>query len=163
MDLFEKINETKKFAREKNVPNWYVCLLDAIVITVVLSSTLALYSYVAFDNMIQNMTYQPYWVKPVMVIIDYLPMVFAGLFLLKFDKLIMGSILFHSWLNRKMMSGIQKLDHKMWKKTGKDAWFSDKMWKATRLYAKLPKRQRKFLIGCIMALYLTWYVTQFML
>ena len=89
MDLFEKIKETKKFAREKNVPNWYVCLLDAIVITVVLSSTLALYSYVAFDNMIQNMTYQPYWVKPVMVIIDYLPMVFAGLFLLKFDKLIM--------------------------------------------------------------------------
>ena len=132
MDLFEKIKETKKFAREKNVPNWYVCLLDAIVITVVLSSTLALYSYVAFDNMIQNMTYQPYWVKPVMVIIDYLPMVFAGLFLLKFDKLIMGSILFHSWLNLKMMSVLKKLlseDMEQGKWTNKRNYFGTSFYK----------------------------------
>lgn len=163
MNLIERVKETRKIAREKNVLNWYVCLLDAIIITIVLSSTTALYSYVVFDNWVQNLNYTPYWVDIISSAVDFFPMIFALPLLYKFDRLIIASILFHSWLNRKMMSAVQKLDHKMWKKTGKDAWFSDKMWKATRLYAKLPKRQRKFLTICFIALYLTWYVTQYVL
>ena len=161
MNLIDRVKETRKLAREKNVPNWYVCLLDAIVITIVFSSTSALYSYIAFDEWVQDLTYRPYWVDMISSAVDLFPLVFAIPLLYKFDRLIIASILFHSWLNRKFMEIVSKLDHKIWKKTGKDAWLSDKMWKATRKFAKLPKRQRKFVVICFMALYMTWYITQF--
>lgn len=142
------------------MPNWYVCLLDAMILTIVLSSTLALYSYVFLDSWTQTLVYKPYWIEP---ITEYLPMIYAVPFVYKIDILIKGSIIFHSWLNKKMMETISKIDHKIWKKTGKDSYLSDKMWKGSKLFAKIPKRQRNFLIACFMSLYFVWYITQFII
>ena len=127
---YNKIKDTKKYAREKNVSNWITNILCA-VFTVYTSCTiltlLGILYFLPNNPNVKLPTFLPY-------IIPYLPFILTGLIMIKYGSYpIKGFIIFSWYLQKGMMKLINKLDMILWKKTGKDSLVSDFLNKHRRL------------------------------
>ena len=57
-DFWERIQDTKKFAREKNVPVWEIPLVNSIGIILLTSIYLSFYTWMAIP---ENVKPEPFW------------------------------------------------------------------------------------------------------
>ena len=139
-----KIKNTKRLASEKNAHPWHASVFDALYLTIGIVVVGSFYTWVALDNFEQSMAYVPSWMPLVWQISDYLPFVYLGTILLFFiDKLIIMFIYIHSFILKKLMILIQKVDIWYWRRTGKEAVVTNAMWKLTGKYRSMDTKQRK--------------------
>ena len=139
-----KIKNTKRLANEMNAHPWHASVFDALYLTIGIVVVGSFYTWVALDNFEQSMAYVPSWMPLVWQISDYLPFVYLGTILLFFiDKLIIMFIYIHSFILKKLMILIQKVDIWYWRRTGKEAVVTNAMWKTTGKYRKMSEKQRK--------------------
>ena len=139
-----KIKNTKRLANEKNAHPWHASVVDALYLTIGIVVVGSFYTWVALDNFEQSLAYVPSWMPLVWQISDYLPFVYLGTILLFFiDKLIIMFIYIHSFILKKLMILIQKVDIWYWRRTGKEAVVTNAMWKLTGKYRSMDTKQRK--------------------
>ena len=135
---YEKIKDTKKYAREKNVLNWFMPMVISII-TVYTSSCILVLLGILF--LIPN---DPHIKLPDFsnVIIPYLPFIVTFLFMIKYGSYpIKGFILVIFYMQKALMKLINRLDMILWKKTGKDCMvsgFISKHQKITRMIFFIP-------------------------
>lgn len=116
-DGINNIKQTKQYAREKNVPNWFVNLAGGILIAFIASTVLTLYGIIfisisnpnklLFDIFGSTVIFYPF-------ILTFFLMMSIGKYPIKF-------MIYFSYLIQKgLMKGINKLDMILWKKYKKD-------------------------------------------
>lgn len=149
-DFWERIQDTKKFAREKNVPVWEIPLVNSIGIILLTSIYLSFYTWMAIP---ENVKPEPFWWGTFIAIANWAPLIYLGLIcLVMLDKVLRVFILFQAALTKLVMDGITKIDHKIWRKTGKDSYVANKIWKVQMKWMKMPKEKRKKIM--ILAIFL---------
>ena len=151
-DFWERIQDTKKFAREKNVPVWEIPLVNSIGIILLISIYLSFYTWMAISDIEKELSYH-YWWNTFIAISNWAPLIYLGLICLAMlDRVLRVFILFQAALTKLVMDGITKIDHKIWRKTGKDSYVANKIWKVQMKWMKMPKEKRKKIM--ILAIFL---------
>lgn len=126
----QRIKDTRKYARDKNVPNWYAHIFGAVVLVVQISLIATLYgilvisqtslSQQVFGLVGSSMAFYPF-------IISFFFMIRYGQYPIKF------LICLSAYIQKYFMKLINKLDMYLWKKTGKDSMASNFMVKHRRI------------------------------
>ena len=126
----QRIKDTKKYAQQKNVPNWYANFIGGLAMMFIVSAILTLFSVIFM--MVAN---------PNKILLDIFgrivilfPFIFtAGLMLSIGQYPIKAMILFSYYIQKGLMKLINKLDMYLWKKTGKDSLASNFIVKHKRI------------------------------
>ena len=101
----------------------------------------------------ENVKPEPFWWGTFIAIANWAPLIYLGLIcLVMLDKVLRVFILFQAALTKLVMDGITKIDHKIWRKTGKDSYVANKIWKVQMKWMKMPKEKRKKIM--ILAIFL---------
>ena len=124
------IKDTKRYAREKNVPNWFLSLIGGIMIAFIGSMVLTLYGilFISITNPNQFLLnlFGPTAVS--------WPFILTFFLMISIGKYLIKSMIYFTYLIQKiMMKGINNLDMYLWKKTGKDSLASNFMVKHKKL------------------------------
>ena len=124
------IKDTKIYAREKNVPNWFMSLIGGIMIAFIGSTVLTLYGilFISISNPNQFLIniFGPTAVS--------WPFILTFFMMISIGKYLIKSMVYFTYLIQKgLMKGINKLDMYLWKKTGKDSLASNFMVKHKKL------------------------------
>ena len=145
-NYFQRIKNTKKFAREKNT-HWIFPVFDALVISVLFSWELSVGSWILLDRISQADVMQESFVKFLWESSTYLFLVyFAILCLTVLDKMIVIFIHIHAFLNRLTFKVINKIDMWLWKKTGKDSIISTALLRFQIKFQSLSLKKRRAII-----------------
>ena len=157
----DKIKATKKLAREKNVPVWHIPLANSIGMLILTAVYMSVYTWIAIVDMENSFDYIPSWWNTFIGIANYLPLIYLGvLSFTVLDKVLIVFILFQASLTKSIFNGIQKADHKLWRKTGKDSYIANKIWWVQQKWMGIDKknRQRIMVVGFIV--FMLWYVSR---
>ena len=157
-NYIDKIKATKKLAREKNVPVWHIPLANSIGMLILTSIYMSVYTWVAIVDMEKNFDYIPFWWGTFTYIANWSPLIYLGvLCFTMLDKVLTVFILFQASLTKSIFNGIQKADHKIWRKTGKDSYIANKIWWVQQKWMGIDKknRQRIMVVGFIV--FMLWY------
>ena len=160
-NYIDKIKATKKLAREKNVPVWHIPLANSIGMLILTSIYMSVYTWVAIVDMEKNFDYIPFWWNTFTYIANWSPLIYLGvLCFTMLDKVLTVFILFQASLTKSIFNGIQKADHKIWRKTGKDSYIANKIWWVQQKWMGIDKknRQRIMIVGFIV--FMLWYVSR---
>ena len=156
-DYIDRINATKKFAREQNVPIWIIPFVNACGILLLTAFYMSVYTWIAVVGLEENMKYVPVWWTLLTAQADWLPIIyFAVLCLTLMDRVLTVIIIIQSSVTKLIYQGIQKADHKIWRKTGKDSFIADKIWYIQRKWQGLDKRIRVMIIIQIAIAFISW-------
>lgn len=149
-----KIKEVKKFAREKNLPIWQMPVLDSLGVSMIISIYASYITWEWFSRQAEfGMTIPPL----IESIIVWLPLIyFFTIFATVMDKIAMFFVLVHSYLSKLVLTTIQKIDHKIWRKTGRDSVIANGIWKIQMKWMKLSKKRRKQITATFI-LFMVWY------
>ena len=66
-------------------------------------------------------------------------------------------ILFQAALTKSIFNIIQKADHKIWRKTGKDSVIANKIWWVQQKWMGLEKGQRRKIMIVAFVVFMIWY------
>lgn len=156
-DFIERVKDTKKFAREKNVPVWEIPLVNSIGIILLTSIYLSFYTWMAISDAEKRLSVY-FWWDALIAVANWLPLIYLSLICLTMlDKVLRIFILMQAVLTKAVYDGIQKLDHKIWRKTGKDSYIASKIWWVQRKWMGIPAKKRRLIFFSVVTLYLTWY------
>jgi len=141
-----KIKATRKLANEMNAHPWHASVFDALYLTVGLCIVGSFYTWVAIENFENALVYSPSWFPIIWQIADYIPFIYLGaIFLLVIDKFIIFFIHIHSFILKKIMIGIQKVDIWYWRRTGKEAIITNAFGKFNNKVGGFDSKKRKVL------------------
>jgi len=149
-NFFEKIKETKKVATEKNVHNWYNCVFHSVILIMITSMILSLYTIHLFginlDTTIGELilTFQPGIFLPL-----FYSITLSYLFL---EKLIVLHILAFAKFNKLIFKGWEKFDMWYYRKYRKTSPLTENLAKVQRKiskYQSTKRRRRMLLVGVI--------------
>ena len=158
-DYIARIKATKKLAREKNVPVWLIPFANSVGLILLAAVYLGVYTLVALVDMEKNMDYVPVWWKILVVHADLLPLIyFAVICLTMLDKVLITIIIVQSAITKSIFEIIQKADHKIWRKTGKDSFIANKIWWLQQKWVGLNKRIRAMIIIQFLIVFVSWTV-----
>lgn len=156
-DYIERIKATKKLAREKNVPVWIIPFTNAVGVILLTAVYLGVYSWIIIVDMENKMDYVPIWWTMLSSHADWLPLIYTALFLVTMlDKVLIGIIIIQSAITKAIYQGIQKADHKIWRKTGKDSYIANKIWYVQRKWQGLDKKIRWIIIIQFVIAFVSW-------
>ena len=142
----ERIKATKKLANEMGAHPWHASVFDALYLTVGLCIVGSFYTWVAIENFENTLMYVPTWFPIIWQIADYIPFIYLGvIFLLLIDKFIILFIHIHSFILKKIMIGIQKIDIWYWRRTGKEAVVTNAFGKFNNKVGGFDSKKRKVL------------------
>ena len=149
-----------------NAHPWYASVFDALYLTVGLVIVGSFYTWVAMDNFDDTLQYQPWWMDMAWSVADYIPFIYLGIILLfAIDKFIIFFIHVHSFILRKILIGIQKIDIWYWRRTGKEAIITNAFNKFQGKSGRCDSKKRKIIdytLYCSLLIYmvvkLTWLV-----
>ena len=111
-EYIKRIKNTKKFAREQNVPVWEIPLINSVGLIILGSIYLGFMSWGLLSQM--QFHDKPYWLDVLEETSGYLPMIYAlTITLTALDKVLILMIRFQSRITKIIYTAIQKLDHKM--------------------------------------------------
>ena len=145
-DQIEKIKNTKKLANELNAHPWHASVFDALYLAVGLTIVGSFYTWVAMDNFDDTLQYDTWWMDAAWSVADYIPFIYLGaIFLFAIDKFIIFFIHIHSFILRKILIGIQKVDIWYWRRTGKEAVISNAFNKLNTKAGRIDSRKRKMI------------------
>ena len=157
-DYIDKVKSTKKLAREKNVPVWHIPLANALGMIILTAVYMSVYTWIAIVDMENSFDYIPSWWNTFIGIANYLPLIYLGvLSFTVLDKVLIVFILFQASLTKSIFSGIQKLDHKIWRKTGKDSYVANKIWWVQQKWMGLDKKKRQKIMVIGFMVFMLWY------
>ena len=106
-DYIDRINATKKFAREKNVPVWTIPFVNACGILLLTAVYMSVYTWIFVVGIEENMKYVPAWWTWLTAQADWLPMIyFAVLCLTLLDKVLTVIIIIQSSVTKLIYQGI---------------------------------------------------------
>ena len=126
----KRIQATKKYSQQKNVPNWFVNFIGGLLIIFIASTILTLYSIIFIVTANPNKILMDLFGR----IIVFFPFILtAGLMLTVGQYPIKLMILFSYYIQKLFMKMINKLDMFLWKKTGKDSLASNFIVKHKRI------------------------------
>ena len=158
-DYIARIKATKKLARDKNVPVWLIPLANSVGLILLTTVYLGVYTLVALVDMEKNMDYVPVWWKILVGHADWLPLIyFAVICLTMLDKVLITIIIVQSAITKSIFEIIQKADHKIWRKTGKDSFIANKIWWLQQKWVGLNKRIRAMIIIQFLIVFVSWTV-----
>jgi len=156
-DYIARIKATKKLAREKNVPVWLIPFANSVGLILLTAVYLGVYTLVALVDMEKNMDYVPVWWKILVGHADWLPLIyFAVICLTMLDKVLITIIIVQSAITKSIFEIIQKADHKIWRKTGKDSFIANKIWWLQQKWVGLNKRIRAMIIIQFLIAFISW-------
>ena len=157
-NYIDKIKETKKLARQKNVPIWEIPLANSIGIIILTSVYLSVYTWIAIVDVENNMDYVPMWWSTLISIANWLPLIYFGtLVFTMLDKVLIVFILFQASLTKGIFYGIQKIDHKIWRKTGRDSYVANKIWWMQQKWIGIDKKKRRKIMAFVIFLAIFYY------
>jgi len=157
-EYIDKVKATKKLAREKNVPIWEIPLANAMGMIILTAVYMSVYTWIAIVDLEKNFDYIPFWWNTFIDIANWLPLIYLGvLTFTMLDKVLTIFILFQASLTKGIFTGIQKLDHKIWRKTGKDSLIANKIWWVQQKWMGLDKRNRRIIMVLGFIVFMTWY------
>ena len=157
-DYIDKVKETKKLARDKNVPMWMIPFANAMGIILLTSIYLSVYTWIAIVDMENSFDYIPSWWNTLVSIANWLPLIYLGvLSFTMLDKVLTVFILFQAALTKSIFNIIQKADHKIWRKTGKDSVIANKIWWVQQKWMGLDKGQRRKVMVVAFIVFMLWY------
>lgn len=151
-NFVNKIKDTKKIATEKNVHNWYNCIFHSIVIILIASMVLSLYTIhlfgVSMDTTLGELilTFQPG---------IFLPLIYSlTLSYLFLEKLIVLHIMAFAKLNKIIFKGWEKFDMWYYRKYRKTSPITENLAKVQRKISKFQstKRRRRLLLVSVVLL-----------
>jgi len=88
-----------------------------------------------------------------------LPLIyFAVICLTMLDKVLITIIIVQSAITKSIFEIIQKADHKIWRKTGKDSFIANKIWWLQQKWVGLNKRIRAMIIIQFLIVFVSWTV-----
>ncbi len=161
-DYFEKIKSTKKLAREKNIPVWFLPVFDSLLVSVLISWELSLGTLILLDKWQSIQDYAPWYMEILWEIFPYSFLIYFGIIVFSIlDKMIMGSIHIHAFLNKLFFKIINRADMYIWKKTGRDSVISSIIWRIQRKFMSRSKRQRRQMIMVMVSVIVVYYVYRF--
>ena len=158
VNYFEKIKDTKKVARDKNVGVWWLPVFDSFLITIYLSWQLSVGVWILLDAWQSGQDYVPWYMDTLWEVSSFSLTIFMSIITFTIlDKIILFFIYVHSYANKLVLQGITKLDMYLWRKTGRDTVVTNFIWKLQRKYMGRSKRERKIMtfafVGMIGAYY----------
>ncbi len=157
-NYFTKIKDTKKVARDKNIGVWWMPVFDAFLITLYLSWELSMGVWFVLDTWQSSQTYIPWYMDTLWQVSSFSLTIFMSIITFTIlDKIILFFIFVHSFANKLVFKGINRLDMYLWRKTGKDSVVSNFMWKIQSKYMSRSKKQRKLLTIAFVGLIGTYY------
>ena len=109
----------------------------------------------------KNFDYPPFWWGAFTYIANWSPLIYLSvLCFTMLDKVLTVFILFQASVTKSIFNGIQKADHKIWRKTGKDSYIANKIWWVQQKWMGIDKknRQRIMVVGFIV--FMLWYVSR---
>lgn len=112
----KEIKSTKKYANDKNVPNWFMQICQASALVFYVFSILTLFSIIYFQELLED--------KPPFLynIISFAPIILTFLFMIQYGKYpIKLMILLSSYLTRGFMRLVSMIDMYYWRKYDKDS------------------------------------------
>ena len=151
---YERLMDVKRVAKEKNLPVWQMPVLDAVGISL-LWSIYASYATWSYLNGLTEMGYKvPLWLEDLAL---FSPLFyFVALFATIMDRLAVAFVHLHALVAKGVMLGLQKADHKIWRKTGKDSVITNKIWWVQQKFLKLKKQRRRQLLA-VFVLFMVYY------
>ena len=156
-DYIARTKATKKLAREKNVPVWLIPFANSVGLILLTAVYLGVYTLVVLVDMEKNMDYVPAWWKMLVVHADWIPLIyFAVISLTMLDKVLITIIIIQSAITKSIFKIIQKTDHKIWRKTGKDSYIANKIWWLQQKWIGLDKRIRAMIIIQFLIAFISW-------
>ena len=121
VNYFDKIKDTKKVARDKNVGVWWLPVFDSFLITIYLSWQLSVGVWILLDAWQSGQDYVPWYMDTLWEVSSFSLTIFMSIITFTIlDKIILFFIYFHSYANKLVLRGIGKLDMYLWRKTGRD-------------------------------------------
>ena len=161
-NYFEKIKDTKKVARDKNIGVWWLPVFDSFLITIYLSWQMSVGVWIVLDAWQSGQTYIPWYMDSLWELSSFSLTIFLSIITFTIlDKIILFFIYFHSHANKLVLQGITKLVMYLWRKTGRDTVITNAIWKLQRKYMSRSKRERKIMtmafVGMI-GVYYGWMI-----
>ena len=157
-EYIDKVKATKKLARDKNVPIWEIPLANAVGMILLTAVYMSIYSWIAIVDIEKNFDYIPFWWNTFIGIANWLPLIYLGVMCFTLlDKVLTIFILFQAALTKGIYAGIQKLDHKIWRKTGRDSVIANKIWGIQQKWMGIDKAKRRKIMACAMIGFIIWY------
>ncbi len=156
-DYIARIKATKKLARDKNVPVWLIPFANSVGLILLTAVYLGVYTLVALVDMEKNMAHVPAWWKMLVIHADWIPLIyFAVISLTMLDKVLIIIITIQSEITKSIFEIIQKADHKIWRRTGKDSFIANKIWWLQQKWVGLDKRIRVMIIIQFLIVFVSW-------
>ena len=157
-DYIDKVKATKKLAREKNVPIWHIPLANAMGMIILTAVYMSVYTWIAIVDIEKNFDYIPSWWNLFIDIANWLPLIYLGvLSFTVLDKVLTIFILFQAAVTKSIFNIIQKADHKIWRKTGKDSVIANKIWWVQQKWMGLDKKKRQMIMILGFIVFMIWY------
>ena len=145
-NYWQKIKDTKKFAREKNTI-WILPVFDALVISVLFSWQLSVGAWILLGNLSTANMFSESYIKFLWESSTYFFLVFFGILCVTvLDKLIVIFIHLHSFLNNLTYKAINKIDMWLWRKTGKDSVIATAMLRFQMKFQSLSLKKRRAIV-----------------
>jgi len=157
-----KIKETKKLAREKNVPLWAMSVFDSVMIAILVSWQLSVVTWMLLGDWQTALLYTPSYMEILWDFSTYSPLIYFTIIALTIlDRMIIFFIHVHSIANKLVFKLVNKLDHWVWKKTGKDSVVSNAFWKIQMKLNGMPIQKRRRLMMGVLAVMVVFYSYRF--
>jgi len=153
-EFVEKIKATKKVAQQKNVHTWYNCVFHSMILILVASFMLSLYTIVLIADITLDSTIGELLISMQIGII--LPIFFAiTLSYLFLEKLIILHILVFEKMNRIIFKGWQKFDMWYYRRYRKTSPITEYLSKFQQMIAKrqTSKKNRRIVLVCVIAFF----------
>ena len=146
VNYFEKIKDTKKVARDKNVGVWWLPVFDSFLITIYLSWQLSVGVWILLDAWQGGQDYVPWYMDTLWEVSSFSLTIFMSIITFTIlDKIILFFIYVHSHANRLVLQGIAKLDMYLWRKTGRDTVVTNfNMETATKVHEPLKEGEKNY-------------------
>ena len=159
-DYIERIRNTRKFAMEQGVPVWEIPLINSIGMIILGSIYLGFWSWTLIADM--QFSYKPFWFEVLEDNLGYLPIIyFLIIAVIALDKILVVMIRFQAQLTKVVYNLIQKLDQKIWRKTGKESFISNKIWKVQQRWVGYDKAKKRRIIALMVFLSVIYYSYRF--
>ena len=161
-NYFQKIKDTKKVARDKNIGVWLMPVFDALLITIYLSWQLSVGVWFLLDTWQSGQPYVPWYMGTLWEVSSFSFTIFMSIITFTIlDKIILFFIYLHAYANKLVLQGISKLDMYLWRKTGRDTVITNAIWKLQGKFMSRSKKQKKLMtvafVGMI-GLYYGWMI-----
>lgn len=159
-NFVDRIKATKKIANEKNVHNWYNCVLNSLILIMVSSFMLSLYTIILLADVTLDTT-----IGELLVGMDIgliLPVVFGiTLSYLFLEKLIILHILIFEKLNKTIFKAWQRFDMWYYRKYRKTSPITENLAKIQGKLAKhqTTKRNKRIVLACVIGFFIILNIT----